>query len=188
MLSKSPGIYCQKGRMEQVCDGIIYFGVSFRFLYFHKRLGHALCCSSLFVINFHSSYHQGSLTSQFPKLEKAHKLHVPPTLASSRLKWLLLQLLPSSRPRPAVRADKIQTQAKKSQSQTRTKRSAQVMDKVGHPSAHPILRLNLCPKRNKHRWSLSSLGALFLQQPPKTLDARDSSLSPWLIRVIFTSF
>lgn len=72
--------------MEQVCDEIIYFAVSFGFFYFHKRLGHALGHSFLFVINFHSFYHQRSLTSQFSKLEKGHKLHVPPTLRSSRLK------------------------------------------------------------------------------------------------------
>lgn len=75
-----------KGKMKQVCDEIVFFAVSFGILYFHKRLGQALNCSSFFVTNFHSSYHQGSLTSQFPKLEKAHKLQVPPTMAFSRLK------------------------------------------------------------------------------------------------------
>lgn len=50
------------------------------------------------------------------------------------------------------------------------------MDKVGHPPAHPMLRLKLCPNRNKHQWCPSSV--LSLQQPPQTLDARDSLLSP----------
>lgn len=71
MLNESPGIYCQKGQMKQVCDEVVYFPISFGFLYFHKRLGRALCCSSLFVINFHNFYHQEMLSSQFPKLEKS---------------------------------------------------------------------------------------------------------------------
>lgn len=107
MLNGSSGRHCQKGQMEQVCDEIAYFAVSFGFVYFHRRLGHALYCSSLFIINFHSSYHQGSLIFQFPKLETAHKLHIPRTLVISRLKWLLLlQLLPSRITRPAVRTKK----------------------------------------------------------------------------------
>lgn len=70
MLNESPGIYCQKGQMEQVCDELVHFPVSFGFPCFHKGLGHALCCSSLFVINFHNFYHQGSLSSEFPELQK----------------------------------------------------------------------------------------------------------------------
>lgn len=157
MLNESPGIYCQKGQTEQVCDEIVYFAVSFAFLHFHKRLGHALYCSSLFVINFHSSYHQGSLTSQFPKLEKGHKLHLPPTLAFSRLKWLLLQLLPSSIPRPAVRADKIQRETEKAKTKPEQKDQAKWWTKLSVPQPAPCLGWSSAPTETKNRWFPSSV-------------------------------
>lgn len=170
-----------KGKMKQVCDEIVFFAVSFGILYFHKRLGQALNCSSFFVTNFHSSYHQGSLTSQFPKLEKAHKLQVPPTMAFSRLKWLLLQLLPSTISRTAAQADKIETLTKKPEAKPEQKRLGQVTDKAEHPKVHPMLKLKPCPTETsmdglcpqswnelEDAWTLTWV--LSLQQVPQTLE------------------
>lgn len=86
MLNESPGIYCQKGQMEQVCDELVHFPVSFGFPCFHKGLGHALCCSSPLLLISTISITREALVLSSQNCKRAHKLLVPPTLVFSGLK------------------------------------------------------------------------------------------------------